>query len=119
MMAQSRREVQIVNSLGLHLRAADVFVRLAQNYQAEIRVVLAGKDVNGKSILELVSLAGECGTRVELIAVGPDAEEAMAALCELIETGFHEVDSCEDEASLQGIESPISQDSSSNLNRPA
>jgi phosphocarrier protein HPr len=86
------RRVEIVNALGLHLRAADQFVRLAQQFQAEVRVSLDGMAVNGKSILDLATLAAESGTRLELEASGPDAAGALSALCELIESRFHEED---------------------------
>ena len=84
------RRVAIANALGLHLRAADQFVRLAQQFRADIWVHLDGKGANGKSILDLTTLAATCGTRLDLEARGPDAAEALSALCELIESGFHE-----------------------------
>jgi phosphocarrier protein HPr len=84
------QRVAIANALGLHLRAADQFVRLAQQFRADVRVHLDGKGANGKSILDLMALAGACGTRLDLEARGPDAAEALTALCELIESRFHE-----------------------------
>ena len=87
------RRAEIVNALGLHLRPADRFVRMARGFRAEIRVLCGDRQVDGKSILDLVTLAAECGTRLELEAVGPDAEEALVALAGLIEAGFHEPDS--------------------------
>lgn len=84
--------IEIVNALGLHLRAADQFVRLAQRFQAEVRVHLDGKSVNGKSILDLTTLAAECGTRLDLEASGPDADEALTALSGLIKARFHEAE---------------------------
>ncbi len=89
-MIPIRCEREIVNALGLHLRAADQFVRLAQQFQAEVRVSLEGKVANGKSILDLATLAAGCGCRLELEANGPDAEVALAALSGLIEARFHE-----------------------------
>ena len=80
----------IANPLGLHLRAADRFVRLARQFRAEVRVSLEGKVANGKSILDLTTLAAGCGTRLELEANGPDAEAALAALSGLIEARFEE-----------------------------
>jgi len=101
-----RRNVQITNSLGLHLRPADKFVKLATRYQSEIRVHYNGSVFNGKSILDLTTLAAECGTFLELEARGPDAIEAIHALAELVLARFHE-DQCEtgtDE--FHGAESP-------------
>src|SRR5208337_2785583 len=72
----AHRQVQIINSLGLHLRPADKFVKLALHYRSEIQVHYNGNRFNGKSILDLITLAAECGTRLELEACGPDAVEA-------------------------------------------
>lgn len=86
----ARRQVEITNPLGLHLRPADKFVRLASQFQSEIRVDHQGHQINGKSILDLTTLAAECGTLLELEARGPDAEAAVAALAELVLARFHE-----------------------------
>ncbi len=86
----ARRQVEITNSLGLHLRPADKFVKLALRYQAEIRVHYNGNQFNGKSILDLTTLAAECGTRLELEASGPDAVEAVDALAGLVSAQFYE-----------------------------
>jgi phosphotransferase system HPr (HPr) family protein len=85
-----RRQVEITNSLGLHLRPADKFVRLALKYRCEIRVHYNGGQFNGKSILDLATLAAECGTRLELEALGPDADAAVDALAGLVSAQFYE-----------------------------
>jgi phosphocarrier protein len=87
-----RRQVEILNSLGLHMRPADKFVKLALRFQSEIRVTHNGNEFNGKSILDLTSVGAECGTLLELEARGPDAAEALAALAELVAARFHEDD---------------------------
>jgi phosphotransferase system HPr (HPr) family protein len=86
----ARRQIEITNSLGLHLRPADKFVKLALRYQAEIRVHYNGSQFNGKSILDLTTLAAECGTRLELEARGPDALDALEALAGLVSAQFYE-----------------------------
>jgi phosphocarrier protein HPr len=88
----ARRQVEITNSLGLHLRPADKFVKLALRYQADVRVHYNGNQFNGKSILDLTTLAAECGTRLELEARGPDAEAAVEALADLVSAQFYEND---------------------------
>lgn len=93
--AVARREVEVLNTLGLHLRPALKFVELALKYQAEVRVHYNGNDFNGKSILELTSLAAEFGSRLELEARGPDASEAVDALADLVLARFHETDNGE------------------------
>jgi phosphotransferase system HPr (HPr) family protein len=86
----ARRQVEVLNGSGLHLRPAQKFVELALHYQAEIRVHYNGNEINGKSILDLATLAAECGTRLDLEARGPDAVEALDALADLFSARFHE-----------------------------
>jgi phosphocarrier protein len=87
-----RRQVQILNSLGLHMRPADKFVKLALQFQSEIRVTHNGNEYNGKSILDLTSVGAECGAVLEVEARGPDAAEAVTALADLVAARFHEDD---------------------------
>jgi phosphocarrier protein len=86
----SRRQVEILNRLGLHMRPAEKFVTLALRYRSDVRVHYNGTKYNGKSILDLTSLAAECGTRLEIEAQGPDAAEAIEALAGLVLAQFHE-----------------------------
>ena len=88
----ARRQVEITNALGLHLRPADKFVRLASRFQSEVRVFSDGQEINGKSILDLTTLAAECGTWLDLEARGPDAEAAVEALSELVLARFYETE---------------------------
>jgi len=85
-----RQKVEILNRLGLHMRPADRFVKLALQYQSEIRVIHNGNEFNGKSILDLTSLAAECGARLVLEARGSDAAAAVMALADLIAARFYE-----------------------------
>ena len=85
----ARRQVGVSNVLGLHLRVAGRFVRLAQAFQSDVRVCCEGIIANGKSILDLLSLAAECGTMLALEAEGCDAEDAVAALADLISAQSH------------------------------
>src|SRR4051812_47999824 len=86
----ARCPVVVLNPYGLHMRPADRFVGLARRFAAEIRVYRDGLAVNGKSILDLATLAAACGTRLDLEARGPDAEAALAALAALVAARFHE-----------------------------
>jgi phosphotransferase system HPr (HPr) family protein len=89
-MTVCRRQVEVTNSLGLHMRPANKFVELALRFQAEIRVHHNGNEFNGKSILDLTSLAAERGTRLDVEARGPDAAQAIEALAELVKAQFYE-----------------------------
>ena len=86
-----RRQVVIVNEMGMHARPATLFVALASRYQAEVAIQKGGTQVDGKSILQLLSLAAEAGTPLVLDARGADAEAAVDALAELVATGFNEL----------------------------
>jgi phosphocarrier protein HPr len=85
-----KREITIINKLGLHARAAAKFVTLASGFDAEIRLLRSGREVNGKSIMGVMMLAAACGTRLELHASGPEAEQALEHLEGLILRRFDE-----------------------------
>lgn len=86
----ARRQVEITNEYGLHLGPAAKFVKLASQFQSEIRVYHNGQIINGKSILDLTLLAAEKGTRLDLEAKGPDAEAAITALEVLVLSQFRD-----------------------------
>ncbi|MCX7630178.1 MAG: HPr family phosphocarrier protein [Geminicoccaceae bacterium] len=85
-----RREVVIVNRLGLHARAAARFVKLAERFDARIRVIKDDLEVAGTSILGLMTLAASPGVTLELRAVGAEAGPAIEALVALVARGFDE-----------------------------
>src|SRR5271165_5917503 len=101
-MAQSisfaSRQVGVNNVLGLHLRVANKFVKLANAFQSDVRVYCKGIIADGRSILSLLSLAAECGTMLALEAEGCDAEDAVAALADLISAPSHDVEDQNGEA---------------------
>jgi phosphocarrier protein HPr len=82
--------LKIINRLGLHARAAAKFMQLAANYTCEIKVDKQGKAVNGKSIMGLMMLAAAQGSELTVSTQGDDAEQALAALRELVENRFGE-----------------------------
>ena len=82
----------IVNSRGLHARAAAKFVRLAATFDAEVIVERDGARVPATSILGLMMLAAARGSDLLLEADGAEAEAALAALVALVENGFDESD---------------------------
>ena len=89
-MAVIEREARIVNPLGMHVRPGAEFVKVANRFKSAVEV---RKDdaVNGKSILGMMTLAAECGSSIMIKTDGDDAEQAMAALLELVAAGFHEM----------------------------
>ncbi len=83
-------QLAIPNSLGLHARAAAKFVHTAGRFRSHIRVARGEREVDGKSIMGLLLLAAAQGSAIRISADGPDAREALAALCALVERGFDE-----------------------------
>lgn len=87
---ESTQTFTIKNRLGLHARAAAAFVKVANRFQSEIEVTKDGIAVNGKSIMGVLMLAAAKGSQIDVQASGDDAEEALAALGQLIEEKFGE-----------------------------
>ncbi|NLP18149.1 MAG: HPr family phosphocarrier protein [Firmicutes bacterium] len=82
--------LKIKNKSGLHLRPAAEFVKKANEFQANITLERGGKVVNGKSIIHVQALGVRQGMTINLRAVGVDAEDAVAALSELVNNKFGE-----------------------------
>ncbi len=84
------RDVEILNRLGLHARAAAKLVKTAGHYRSRIQVVKDGEVVDGKSILGLMMLAASQGTHLTLRCEGEDEDAAMAAISGLFADRFQE-----------------------------
>ena len=84
------REVEIVNKLGLHARAAMKFVQTAERYNAAVTVTRGGEKVDGTSILDLLMLAAGQGVTITISAEGPQAADAIEALAQLAASRFGE-----------------------------
>jgi phosphocarrier protein HPr len=84
------QQVKVVNTLGLHARAAAKFVGVAARFQSQIRVTRGQRTMDGKSILGLLLLAAARGSELTITAEGPDEADAIAALVSLVERGFED-----------------------------
>ena len=89
-MNRAEAEVEICNQLGLHLRAAAAFAKLAERFDSEITLERGSMSANGKSVIALVTLAAAKGSLVRVVAEGEDAEAAVGALVDLIANRFGE-----------------------------
>ena len=89
-MSRAEADCEITNELGLHLRAAAAFVKLAEQFQCEIAMERDGLSANGKSIIALVTLAAAKGATVRVTADGDDAPAAVRELTGLIRERFGE-----------------------------
>jgi phosphocarrier protein HPr len=82
--------VVVINSLGLHSRPAALLVRTAQVFEAEIMLECRGARLNAKSIIGILTMGAERGTKLRVMAEGHDAEEAVCAIKALFACAFHE-----------------------------
>lgn len=85
-----RIQLTLKNTQGLHARAAAVFVRALSGLQAEVSVSWQDRVVNGRSMLDLMTLGAPCGSVLEVQINGVDAHAALAALSKVVEDRFNE-----------------------------
>jgi len=82
--------VKLINKSGLHARPAALFVQTARKFKSTIRVRLGDKVADAKNLLKVLSLGADYGAVITIEAEGEDAEEAVKALKELVESGLGE-----------------------------
>ncbi|WP_295184881.1 HPr family phosphocarrier protein [uncultured Brevundimonas sp.] len=82
--------LNICNTRGLHARASAKFVKLASSFESEIHVTRDGVTVDARSIMGLLMLGAGIGCSIDVSAEGPDAQEAMEALTDLVARKFDE-----------------------------
>jgi len=86
------RDLMIVNRRGLHARASAKLVKLVETFEAQVIVMKDGQTVGGTSIMGLMMLAASPGCSIRVSVSGAEAEAALAAIAELVESGFGETD---------------------------
>jgi phosphocarrier protein HPr len=84
------KELLIVNKRGLHARASAKFVQTVERFSAEVWVTRGGETVGGTSIMGLMMLSAGPGTTITVSAIGPEAQAAVDAITELVESKFNE-----------------------------
>jgi len=89
---ESVRTVRLTNPAGLHARPCHAIVTAASGFQSELFVGCEDSEVNGRSILELMTLCAPCHATLRLRARGRDAEALLDRLEALVEAGFGELD---------------------------
>lgn len=90
MSSMQQRSVRVVNSAGLHARPCHAIVSAAQAFRSDLRVRFEGREINGKSILELMTLVAGPGAELQLLARGADAEALLSRLEQIFAAGFGE-----------------------------
>ncbi|MDA3868788.1 MAG: HPr family phosphocarrier protein [Gammaproteobacteria bacterium] len=84
------RDIEIINKLGMHARAAAKFVKLASSFESQIEIERKGRRVNGKSIMGVMMLAAGKGSQITISAEGVDAKKSLDQLEQLINHRFDE-----------------------------
>ena len=85
-----RRELEIINKLGLHARASAKLTQLAAKFESDVQVMRNGRKVNAKSIMGVMMLAAGKGSKITVEISGPDEEQAMDAISKLVGDYFGE-----------------------------
>jgi len=88
--AEHRASLEIRNRLGLHARAAALLVQTASRFEADVTVSKDGHAANGRSIMGIMMLAAEQGSRIDVTTSGPQSAEALEAIRQLVEACFQE-----------------------------
>ena len=89
-MTMLEKRITIKNKLGLHARAAVKFVNMANRFVASVKIVKDGNEIDGKSILGILTLAATQGSEILLLVAGKDEDSAFKALADLINNRFDE-----------------------------
>ena len=82
------RELVLLNKYGMHVRPAGLFAKVASRYRADVMVVKDNNAVSGKSIMALMTLEAVCGSKLKVIASGPDAALVVEELAALVARKF-------------------------------
>lgn len=88
---EASRTVRLKNAAGLHARPCHAIVTTARGFESELRVASGDLEVDGKSILELMTLCAPCDTALSFRAHGSDAQALVDELAELVDAGFGEL----------------------------
>lgn len=84
------KATKITNEMGFHMRPANIFVTEMSKFKSNIDIVLDGKRINGKSIMNIMASCIKCGTNITIECDGEDEQQMLDAAIKLIESGFGE-----------------------------
>ena len=85
------RKVTVVNPTGLHLRPAGLLCQTSMKFDSKVMIFYKEKEINAKSVLNVMAAGIKCGTEITLICDGEDEEEAMKTVSQAIESGLGEM----------------------------
>jgi len=82
------QKVKVINEQGMHMRPASVMSQKMTPFASEVKIGFNGTEYDAKSVMMLMAACIKCGAEIEIIANGPDEEEALKAAVELVESGL-------------------------------
>lgn len=85
-----KKKVTIKNKLGMHARPATMLVKAASKYRSDFKIIKGDMEINGKSIMGVMTLAAEQGSELELVADGVDEEHLIKEITTMFENKFDE-----------------------------
>lgn len=83
-------KLTVINKMGFHMRPASTFVQAMAKFQSSINIVFNGKNIDGKSIMNVMAACMKCGSEIEIQCTGPDEQEMLQAAAELVKSGLGE-----------------------------
>ena len=84
------KKVKVVNEMGFHMRPATAFANAMTKYPCEITIKVNDRDVNGKSLMNIIAACIKCGTEIEIVCDGEREQEALDEAVATVESGFGE-----------------------------
>lgn len=84
------KELKVVNSQGFHMRPATVFVNNMSKYKSDVTIKFNGRDVNAKSLMNVIAACIKFGSEIEVVCNGEDEQEALNEAVQMIESGLGE-----------------------------
>ena len=81
---------KVINPMGMHMRPAQLFINTVTPFQSDVTIVFNGKDINGKSIMNLMASCIKQGSEIEIKCSGDNEEECLKAAVALVESGLGE-----------------------------
>ena len=85
-----KRKIKVVNPIGLHLRPAGLLCQTSMKFKSKVLILYKDKEINAKSVLNVMASGIKCGTDIEVCCDGDDEEAAMESVCTLIAEGLKE-----------------------------
>jgi phosphocarrier protein HPr len=83
-------KLTVINKMGFHMRPASMFVQAMAKYKSNINIVFNGKNIDGKSIMNVMAACMKCGSEIEIQCDGPDEKEMLAEAAGLVKSGLGE-----------------------------